>query len=140
MKGVVPIANAEEYGKIILLSRNTYDTRKAEGEIDSDTIYFVLENSTHSENYLSLYVGLARQTDIVSLNQLIGFDNVEDSVDLTEFFDENDIPIKDLLTPDKIYYWQDFDLNVFKAYIRSSITGETLPLYGTPVWQTIESE
>ena len=133
------IATSNESGTIMVIGRDTYDRRKEEGGIDADTIYFVIENAAHSELYLSLYVGLSKQSDIASLNQITGFMSRESSIDLTDFFDENDIPVKDILSTEKIYYWEDFDLNAFKAYIKSAITGEVLPLYGTPIWQTIES-
>lgn len=124
----------------MVIGRDTYNRRKEEGGIDADTIYFVIENAAHSELYLSLYVGLSKQSDIVSLNQIIGFTSRDSSINLTDFFDQSDIPVKDILDTEKIYYWEDFNLNAFKAYLKSSITGDVLPLYGTPIWQTIETQ
>lgn len=124
----------------MVIGRDTYNRRKEEGGIDADTIYFVIENAAHSELYLSLYVGLSKQSDIASLNQITGFTSQDSSINLTDFFDQNNIPVKDILCTEKIYYWEDFNLNAFKAYLKSSITGDVLPLYGTPIWQTIETQ
>ena len=129
----------ESYNAIKVVTRATYNNKSASGEIDASTIYFVIEDAASSELYLSLYVGTSRQADIVDLNNMMGFTDADSSQNLTDLFGENDIPTKDMLTTDKLYYWQDLNLDVVKAYIKSRITGEVLPLYGTPVWETIES-
>lgn len=128
---MISLPNTES-GTIKIVTRNTYDAKKEQGQIDATTIYFVLENATGAENYLTLYVGLRKQSDLACLN---------DFTDLVEVFDENQIPVKDLLAREKIYYWEDVDSGVFRAYIRSSVEGhdEVLPLYGTPLWEAIET-
>lgn len=126
---MISVPNTES-GTIKIVTRNTYDAKLQQGQIDATTIYFVLENSTGSENYLTLYVGTRKQSDMACLNTI---------TELAELFDENQIPVKDLLSREKLYYWEDVDRGVFRAFIRSSIEGhdEVLPLYGTPLWEAI---
>lgn len=123
--------NAES-GTIKIVTRDTYDAKSQQGQIDATTIYFVLENATGAEHCLSLYVGTRKQSDLACLN---------DFTDLVTVFDENQIPAKDLLSREKLYYWEDTENGVFRAFIRSSVEGhdEVLPLYGTPLWESIET-
>lgn len=126
---MISVPNTES-GTIKIVTRNTYDAKLQEGQIDDTTVYLVLENSTGSENYLTFYVGTRKQSDMACLN---------DITDLTQLFDENQIPVKDFLSKEKLYYWEDVDSGVFRAFIRSSVKGhdEVLPLYGTPLWESI---
>ena len=126
----------EPNGQIKVLTRQTYENLKPDG-IDANTLYFVIEAGTETDICLSLYVGLSKCSDVVNLNELLGFTSAQTSIDLTPYFDENDIPVKDIMATNKIYFWQDANLGVVRAYIRSTIEDVVMPLYGTPMWEQL---
>ena len=123
---------------IIILSRTSYDNRVAQHLIDPKTLYFVIEDVTDANKYLSLYVGEAKQTDIISLNELTRFVDKTTIEALQAFILGSGAPAKNLLTTDKIYYWEDTDLNVMRAFMKGKISGEIIPIYTEPVWEPIE--
>lgn len=119
---------ADELGKIKVVTRATYDNPSYVKE--SDTVYFVIEGSSNSQAYLTLYVGTDKQTDII---------NIKDFETIGELSNPNNFPSNIVTIADKIYYIEDTDLNVFKAYMKSStVNNELIPLYGTPVWESLD--
>lgn len=120
---------------IIICTRNTYNNRKDAGELDPTTVYFVIENVTDAEQYLSLYVGEAKQTDVVSLNSLTAFTDKTTIEAIQQFIQSSGAPAKNLLTKDKIYYWEDTSLNVMRLFMRG--TDNIIPIYSEPLWEDI---
>lgn len=115
-----------ESGKIKIVTIATYDNPSYVKE--SDTVYFVIEGATASQKYLSLYVGTDKQTDIL---------NIQDLVSAGIVVDPEELPPGIIKIKDKLYYIEDTDLNVFRAYIKSNNSNELIPLYGTPIWETL---
>lgn len=122
---------------IFILTRNTYDNWVEDNKIDPTSAYFVIENVTDADKYLSLYVGTSRQTDIVNLNTITGFTDAASISSIQQFIQESSAPIKNLLTTNKIYYWEDTDLHVMRAYMLGEITKELIPLYNEPIWEKL---
>lgn len=129
-----------ESSVIEILTRGTYDSRKSSGKLKNDVIYFVVENTSDPDRYLSLYVGLDKQTDIVSLNTLTGYTDANTIEALQLLVGAGTTSPATVTTTDKIYYWEDTALDVFRAYLKSSISNALLPIYSNPVWETIETE
>jgi hypothetical protein len=124
-----------ESGKIKIITRATYDDSSY--TIEDDVIYFVLENlGTNAKKYMSLYVGNAKQTDIISIEELLA--NANPPLSPEDIHTEDDIPPTLLTAINKLYYWEDTNLGVYKGFIKNS-NNEILPLYGTPIWESIES-
>lgn len=112
---------------VIILNRTTYDAKKQAGEILSNTIYIVQEISLNSETFLSMYLGLNRQTDLIDLDEYVNPQNQEIDLNLLQL--PNVFP-----TTGKIYTVTDTINDVVRAY--SALDDGTLvPLYGTPVWE-----
>jgi len=123
---------------IIICSRTTYENRKHAGELNPTTVYFVIEDVTDADKCVSLYLGESRQTDIVSLNLLTNFVDKTTIEAIQEYILGSGAPAKDLLTTNKIYYWEDTEMNVMRAFMKSNTTGEIYPIYNEPVWEDIE--
>lgn len=122
-----------ESSKIKVVSRSTYDNPSYTKE--SDVVYFVMEPVANGQQYLSLYVGTARQTDIIDIEDLL--ENANPPINPQDIITEDDIPPSLINTINKLYYWEDTTLGVYKGFIKNK-RNEILPLYGTPVWESIE--
>lgn len=122
-----------ESSKIKVVSRSTYDNPSYVKE--SDVVYFVMEPVANGQQYLSLYVGTARQTDIIDIGDLL--ENANPPINPQDIITEDDIPPSLINTINKLYYWEDTTLGVYKGFIKNK-SDEILPLYGTPVWESIE--
>lgn len=136
-QNVTTTENEEPRKGIFIMGRNTYDNLVSDGKIDPTSIYFVQEDVTDSDKYLSLYVGLNRQTDIAYLNELTGFTDVTTINALQQLIFNSGTPPTNLLTTDKIYYWEDTEVHIFRAFIKSKINGSVLPIGSDPVWTEI---
>ena len=124
-----------ESSKIKVVSRSTYDNPSYTKE--SDVVYFVIEPVANGQQYLSLYVGTARQTDIIDIGDLL--ENANPPINPQDIITEDDIPPSLINTINKLYYWEDTTLGVYKGFIKNK-SNEILPLYGTPVWESIEPQ
>lgn len=124
-----------ESSKIKVVSRSTYDNPSYVKE--SDVVYFVMEPVANGQQYLSLYVGTARQTDIIDIGDLL--ENANPPINPQDIITEDDIPPSLINTINKLYYWEDTTLGVYKGFIKNK-SNEILPLYGTPVWESIEPQ
>jgi len=118
-----------ESSKIKLVTRSTYDNPQYTKE--SDIVYFVLEPVANGKRYLSLYLGTDKQTDIINIADLLGNAN-----NILPGLTEDVIPTNLITAINKLYYWEDTNLGVYKGYIKNS-NNNILPLYGTPVWEAI---
>ena len=136
-QNVTTTENEEPRKGIFIMGRNTYDNLVAAGGIDPTSIYFIQEDVTDSDKYLSLYVGLNRQTDIAYLNELTGFTDATTINALQQLIFNSGTPPTNLLTTDKIYYWEDTEVHIFRAFIKSKIDGSVLPIGSDPVWTEI---
>ena len=116
----------ENTDSVIVLTRATYDNRKAQGEILNNVIYIVIENSTISDNFLSLYLGEARVTDIISLDELI---TITAQTDLSFISIPAQLAIKD-----KLYTLMDNTNNIIRVYGCDGSTN-LFPLVGLPMWE-----
>jgi hypothetical protein len=119
-----------ESSKIKIVSRSTYDNSSYVKE--SDVVYFVIEPVANGQQYLSLYVGTDKQTDIIDIGDLL--ENANPPITPGVIITENDIPPSLITTINKLYYWEDTTLGVYKGFIKNK-SNEILPLYGTPVWK-----
>ena len=118
-----------ESSNIKIVTRSTYDN---DDYIKySDIVYFVLEPVSNGKRYLSLYLGTDKQTDIIDIADLLGNAN-----NTLPNMSEDNIPTNLINTINKLYYWEDTNLGVYKGYIKNS-DNNILPLYGTPVWEAI---
>lgn len=102
---------ADALAKVIMLDRTTYDNRVAAGTIENDAIYFVREGSADTASMLSLYVGLAKQCELVDISDdaEVEFDNVTNLYTIPEkyhvpgkmfFFQQNIVSnMEDATTP-----------------------------------------
>lgn len=133
-------STASSSAVIEVINRATYDDRKNKNLIKNDVVYFVVENVTDANRYLSLYVGLDKQTDVVSLNTLTGYTTAQTIEALQQLVGVGTTSPSTITTTDKIYYWEDVDLDVFRAYLRSTRANTLLPVYSNPIWETIETE
>lgn len=52
---------------VVMLDRSVYDNKARAGTIDNSTIYFVREGSPALSKMMSLYVGLAKQCDLLDI-------------------------------------------------------------------------
>ena len=123
----------EDSSKIKIITRATYDNPSYTKE--SDVVYFVMEPVTNGQIYLSLYVGTAKQTDIIDIGDLLA--NANPPINPEDIITENDIPPSLITAINKLYYWEDTTLGVYKGFIKNK-NNEILPLYGTPIWESIE--
>lgn len=118
-----------ESSKIKVVTRSTYDNPQYVKE--PDVVYFVLEPTANEMQYVSLYIGTACQTDIISLDELLQEANNENSQTA------NDVPTNLITIKDKLYYWKDTTLDVYRGFIKDN--GGIFPLYGTPIWESIDT-
>ena len=116
-----------ESSKIKVLTRATFDAITKE----SNVVYFVLEGTSEPFQCVSLYIGDAPQTDIVSIDDLL--------MDANNFNSQNanDVPVSLITVNNKLYYWKDTALDVYRAYVKDNVG--VFPLYGTSVWESIET-
>ena len=113
----------ENTDSVLVVTRATYESRKAQGEILNDVIYIVMEPSTNDSKFLSFYLGLARATDVINLNDVVSqTDNSTIQVPST-------LPIKD-----KLYTVIDTENNVIRIYSCDN-QYNTIPLCGLPIWE-----
>lgn len=59
---------------VVMLDRSVYDNKVHAGTIDNSTIYFVREGSPALSKMMSLYVGLAKQCDLLDITDDIVLD------------------------------------------------------------------
>ena len=128
---------------IHVVTRDTFDNRRNTDTLD-DIVYFVAEPTSNSGSLLSLYVGDRRQTDIVNLNKLI-----LDELQINEInknpqtyfstFNESDFPQNMISIPDKLYVWENTDLDTVSLFVcRKDITGKKiLPIVTSPIWESL---
>ena len=120
----------ETTNAVIVLTRATYDNRKSEGTILNNVIYLVIEASVNEENFLSMYIGLNRVSDLISLDNVIDVENQE--------IDLNNIQIPAIFpVVGKIYTLIDNrdGENVFLRAYACLTDGTLAPLYGACIWE-----
>ena len=130
-----PTTETEDTRTVKIVTRATYNNRKESGDINSNYLYIVLENTNSSALCMSMYLGLGRITDVISLNDINEGENFVNG-------DYSNLPLPNILAiRDKIYTYIDDDLNVVRAYMYKPSDPHTLiPFYGELVWQCIDDE
>lgn len=116
----------ESTNSVIVLTRATYDSRKAHGEILNDVIYIVREPSTNDKHFLSFYLGLAQVTDLIDINDVV---EIPENVDFSNIVIPASLPIQH-----KLYTLVDEINNVIRVYGCDEQLN-TLPLCGLPIWE-----
>ena len=129
----ISLEQGEHPLKVVVLTRGTYESRKSNNEIKDNELYFVKENTTTSSNLLSLYIGLAKQTDLVSINDIIGYNNIEFA--LNHKLTEDDLMKYVAEVDDKIMYYINPNLNVVELYMYSKEVDRFIPLAGNISWE-----
>lgn len=125
--------------QVNVCTRDTYNNRETDGTNDDYTMHIVAEPSDNYPECLSLYLGSAKQTDIINLNNMLGIkaDNLADIKDYS--FDPNNLNSEAFKIPEKVYIYEDPSISVAKAYVYSKVCdgGALIPLYGAPVWEEL---
>lgn len=113
---------ADALAKVIMLDRTTYDNRVAAGTIENDAIYFVREGSADTASMLSLYVGLAKQCELVDISDdaEVEFDNVTNLYTIPEKYH----------VPGKMFFFQQ---NIV-SNMEDSTTPIVKPVYHLCMW------
>lgn len=107
---------------VVMLDRSVYNNKVHAGTIDNSTIYFVREGTSETANMMSLYVGLAKQCDVVDISN-----DSDATFDPTS--DTYSIPNK-YRTHGKLYF---FEQNIVTD-MEDSTTPVTTSMYHLCAW------
>lgn len=92
----------ENLGKIYYLTRVQYQHLVDYGEIETYSLYFVKDTTELASNILSLYVGTAKQCDLLDITQ--DAQSWETPINFVDFENNYDIP-EAYKIPDKMYFY-----------------------------------
>lgn len=90
-------------GKVYILSREVYDEKVDQSEINNGSIYLVSETTEENPQILSMYLGLAKQTDILDITPIAN--TWETPIDFTNLSDNYNIP-NDYQIPNKLFFYK----------------------------------
>lgn len=90
-------------GKVYILSREVYDAKVDQSEINNGSIYLVSETTEENPQILSMYLGLAKQTDILDITPIAN--TWETPIDFTNLSDNYNIP-NAYQIPNKLFFYK----------------------------------
>lgn len=121
--------------KICILQRGTYNARKLNGTLNETTVYFVKENTNDAATCMSLYIGAARETDLINVRDLLDSQGVEQF--LNHELTAGDIPTT-FKCRDKLYYLENTITNQVELYMWGPEVGAFIPAgSNTILWETL---
>ena len=121
--------------KICILQRGTYNARKLNGTLNETTVYFVKENTNDAATCMSLYIGAARETDLINVRDLLDSQGVEQF--LNHELTAGDIPTT-FKCRDKLYYFENTITNQAELYMWGPEVGAFIPAGSNTIfWETL---
>ena len=129
------VVNDANIAKICVVNRSTYNERKNLNTLSETTIYFVREDYADPASCMSLYIGKARQTDLINIRNILDSQQVERFLnhDLTP----GDIPSL-FRCQDKIYFFENTLTREAELYMWGPEIGAFIPAASnTLYWETL---